>query len=122
MPKTILLVDDEPVARELTKRILEEKGYDIAQAQDGQEALAELGKKVPDLILLDVQMPTMNGYTFMMEKAKTPAYVKIPVVVLTAHNEVEPLFRRHGVRGYLMKPLKSEELLAKVQELLGPQP
>jgi CheY-like chemotaxis protein len=119
MPKTILAVDDDRMSLALVKRKLEDNGFEVMTAGNGQEALAQLAQKVPDMILLDVEMPVMNGYTFMMEKAKTPAFVSIPVVVLTAHEENEPLFKRHGVRGYLIKPLNMEQLLTKVAETVA---
>ena len=119
MPKSILVVDDEPVVVEIAKRKLEERGYEVATAGDGIEALEALRKKIPDLILLDIQMPRMNGYTFVMEKAKIPEYKAVPVVVLTAYGEMEPLLKRHGIKAYLLKPLKLQELLDQVQVLVG---
>ena len=119
MPKSILVVDDEPVVTEIAKRKLEERSYEVMVAGDGIEAFEALNKKIPDLILLDIQMPRMNGYTFIMEKAKNPLYAPIPVVVLTAYGEMEPLFKRHGVKAYLLKPLKLQELLDKVQAIVG---
>jgi len=119
MPKTILVVDDEPVVVEISKRKLEERGYDVLTAGNGNEAFLALKSKIPDLILLDVQMPEMNGYTFVMEKAKIPEYADIPVVVLTAYNEMEPLFKRHGIKAYLLKPLRLQDLIEKVTEIAG---
>ena len=119
MPKSILVVDDEPIVVEIAKRKLEERGYEVMTAQDGIEALEALKKKIPDLILLDIQMPRMNGYTFVMEKGKIPEYGKIPVVVLTAYGEMQPLLQRHGIKAYLMKPLKLQELLDKIQAIVG---
>ena len=120
MAKTILVVDDEPVIVEITRRKLEELGFTVMTAYNGEEALARLKEKVPDLIILDVQMPKMNGYTFVMEKAKLPACADIPVIVCTAYNEMGPLFKRHKIKAYLLKPLKLQELLDKVIEVLGP--
>lgn len=120
MSKTILVVDDEPVIVEIARRKLEEVGFEVVTARDGQEAMACLKKKTPHLIILDVQMPKMDGYAFMMEKSKVPEYESIPVIVATAHQETEPLFQRHGIRAYLLKPLKLQELLDKVSEILGP--
>ena len=114
-----MIVDDEAVVVEISKRKLEERGYKVETAGDGNEAFLRLKSKIPDLILLDVQMPQMNGYTFIMEKVKIPEYAKIPVVVLTAYNEMEPLFRRHGVRDYLLKPLKLQDVINKVVEIIG---
>ena len=119
MPKTILVVDDETVVVEITKRKLEDRGYEVYTAGDGNEAFMRLKSKIPDLILLDIQMPNMNGYTFIMEKVKIPEYANIPVVVLTAYNEMEPLFRRHGSMAYLLKPLKLQDLMNKVVEIVG---
>jgi CheY-like chemotaxis protein len=119
MPKTILVVDDEPIVVEITKRKLEERGYEVLTAGNGIEAFECLKSKIPDLILLDIQMPTMNGYTFIMEKVKIPEYLNIPVVVLTAYNEMEPLFKRHNIKAYLLKPLKLQDLMDKVTEFVG---
>ena len=119
MPKIILVVDDETVVVEISKRKLESHGYEVYTASNGGEAFQRLKAKIPDLILLDVQMPDMNGYTFIMEKSKVPEYANIPVVVLTAYNEMEPLFRRHGIKAYLLKPLKLQDLIDKVVGIVG---
>ena len=88
-------------------------------AGDGNEAFMRLKTKIPDLILLDIQMPQMNGYSFIVEKVKIPEYADIPVVVMTAYNEIEPLFQRHGVKAYLLKPLKLQDVIKKVIEIVG---
>jgi chemosensory pili system protein ChpA (sensor histidine kinase/response regulator) len=119
MAKSILVIEDEPVVVEITKRKLEDHGFEVQTAGDGMEAFLKLKSKIPELILLDIQMPKMNGYTFIMEKAKIPEYANIPVVVLTAYNEMEPLFKRHGIKGYLLKPLKLQDLVDKVVEIIG---
>jgi chemosensory pili system protein ChpA (sensor histidine kinase/response regulator) len=119
MPKSLLVVDDEYVVLEISKRKLESHGYEVQTAQDGIEAFQSLKFKIPDLILLDIHMPRMNGYTFVMEMAKVPEYAKVPVVVLTAYNEMEPLFKRHGIKAYLLKPLRLEDLIDKVVEIIG---
>jgi CheY-like chemotaxis protein len=120
MPKNILVVDDETIVVEISKRKLEEHGYEVQTANNGFEAFQCLKTKIPDLILLDIQMPKMNGYTFIIEKVKIPEFVNIPVVVLTAYNEMEPLFKRHGIKSYLLKPLKLQDLINKVIEIVGP--
>ncbi len=119
MPKTILVVDDEPVIVEIAKRKLSELGYNIRTAGDGVEALAQMKEQKPDLILLDIQMPNMNGYTFMMEKSKLPDYARVPVVVLTAYSEMEPLFKRHGAAAYILKPLKLQDVIQLVKKTIG---
>src|ERR1700690_2342701 len=102
MPKCVLVVDDDRVNTELLKSTLVGKGYEVMTAQDGLEALEVLNKKIPDVILLDVQMPRMDGYTFIMKKSSDPVIAKIPVIVLTAMVKTEPLFKRHGVKAYLL--------------------
>ncbi len=120
MSKTILVIDDETITVEITKRKLEEYGYTVLTAKNGEEALTLLSQKVPDLVVLDIQMPKMNGYTFMIEKCRHRETENIPVIVLTAHNEMEPVFKRHGIKAYLLKPLKLQELLDTVMEVTGP--
>jgi len=119
MPKTILVVDDETVVVEISKRKLEDIGYEVNTASNGNEAFASLKTKIPDLIVLDIQMPQMNGYTFIMEKVKIPEYENIPVIVLTAYNEMEPLFKRHNVSDYLLKPLKLQDLIDRIVGIIG---
>jgi CheY-like chemotaxis protein len=120
MPKSILLVDDDRLGIELVRRKLTELGYEVPTADNGAKALDLLQNKIPDLIILDVNMPDMNGYSFIMAKNKTPEYNKIPVVMLTAAKDNAPLFKRYGVKGYLLKPIQMPELLAKVNEIVGP--
>jgi CheY-like chemotaxis protein len=122
MPKTVLLVDDEVIVVDIAKRRLDQLGYNVLAAHDGEEAIRLLQTAKPDLIVLDVQMPKMNGYTFLTELRKNPneALAATPVIIVTAYAETNPIFNRHGVIAYLLKPLKLQELLDKVQTILGP--
>ena len=121
MTKTVLIVDDETVVVEIAKRKLESLGFTVLYAYDGEDAMALLTSEKPDLIVLDVQMPRMNGYTFLTELRKHPnsSVAATPVVVVTAYADNNPIFVRHGIKAYLLKPLKLEQLVEKVQELLG---
>ncbi len=121
MMKTVLLVDDETVVVDIAKRKLESLGFKAVCAYDGQEALEQLNAEKPDLIVLDVQMPRMNGYVFLTELRKHPnsTLAATPVIVVTAYAENNPIFARHGIKAYLLKPLRLEQLVEKVQELLG---
>lgn len=119
MAKCVLIVEDDRVNAELVKRTLLTKEYEVILAGNGQEALEAIKKKVPDLILLDVQMPVMDGYTFIMKKNSDPAITSIPVIVLTAEKKTEPLFKRHKVRAYLLKPIDTADMLAKIQAIIG---
>ena len=119
MAKCILIVDDEEIVVEISKRKLSERGYEVLTAANGEEALDILKKKKPDLIILDIQMPKMNGYTFVMERNKVPEYLSIPIVILSAYGEMEPILKRHGIKAYLLKPLKLQELLDTVKQYVG---
>jgi CheY-like chemotaxis protein len=80
----VLLVDDDADARELTCAILEKEGVDVMQAVDGRQALALLGQVLPQIILLDLMMPVMDGFEFLEELKMRPEWQSIPVVVITA--------------------------------------
>ena len=120
MPKKILVIDDDQLNIKLVKSRLEANQYQVITALDGEEGLQKVLKEKPDLIILDVQMPKMNGYTFMLEFRKLSEFTSIPVIVLTAHEEMQPIFTLKGVRGYLVKPIKFELLFEKLNALLGP--
>ncbi len=100
--------------------MLERAGYCAQTARNGQEALNVI-RKAPslDLIILDIQMPDMNGYTFLTHLRKMENYQSVPFVIVTAYPEMEPIFRRKGIKDYLLKPIKFEDLLAKIKEILG---
>ncbi len=119
MPKCIFVVDDDRVNVDLIKHTLQSNGYDVISAEDGEQALEVLKKKIPDLILLDVHMPKMDGYTFIMKKNSDPAIAAIPVIVLTAESKTEPLFKRHRIKAYLLKPVNTPDLLEKVRATVG---
>lgn len=118
MPKCVLVVDDDRIVHELAKHTLQAKGYEVITSQDGLEALELLKSRKPDLIMLDVQMPKMDGYTFIMKKTSDPAIAKIPVIVLTSLGKTEPMFKRHGVKAYLLKPINTQDLLDKIQAII----
>ena len=117
MAKTILAVDDDLVNIRILQTRLKKQGYEVAVALDGQGALHKLETITPDLIILDVQMPNMNGYTFLLELRKIKKFDSVPVIVLTAHNEMEPIFKFNGVKGYIVKPIDFDVLFKKMEAL-----
>ena len=119
MGKKILVVDDDQLNVKLVQTRLESNNFEVITAFDGEEGLSKIEKEKPDLIILDVQMPKMNGYTFMLEFKKMEEFNRVPVIVLTAHEEMQPIFTLKGVRGYLVKPIKFEQLFEKLDALLG---
>ena len=106
------------VANEL-KDILESADHSCIVPADRRKTVEDVYINSPDLIVLDVEMPHMNGYTFMGERTKIPGGALAPVIVLTAYDSMEPIFGRLGIACYLHKPLKLQDLLLKIKEVLG---
>jgi CheY-like chemotaxis protein len=117
----ILVVDDEPDVRNLVARLLGPIG-EVALAVDGSDALDRiLAGDRPDLIVLDLMMPKMDGLTLTRELKKDPNLARIPIVILTAKTGARDMVEgiNAGARHYVTKPFKSEELLGKVRKALG---
>ncbi|MBF0330776.1 MAG: response regulator [Candidatus Omnitrophica bacterium] len=119
MAKKVLVVDDDPVGGKLVQSRLSKEGYDVIVATDGDIGLVELRKNLPDLIVLDIEMPEMNGYSFIVEMKKDEAIQNTPVIVLTAHEENRAIFARRGIKHYLVKPVNFDLLFARIVELVG---
>src|SRR2546421_12180972 len=102
---TVLVVEDSPVAREVVMKILEREGYNVVGACNGLEALDGLHAQIPDLMLLDVMMPEMDGMTLLQELRHEPQYKEMPVSLLTAlsdENRIERA-RAFGASAYLAR-------------------
>lgn len=115
----ILVVDDSPDNVLLVKTILEEEGYDIAQADSGYAALAQIEESPPDLVLLDIMMPGMDGYEVTRRIRSNEQLPFIPILLITAHDQpsvVEGLDL--GADDFIRKPVELDELLARVRSLL----
>ena len=112
----ILIVDDAPKNIQVLGTILKENGYQIKAAMDGKQALAAVEKSLPDLILLDIMMPEMDGYETCKALKENPVTKDIPVIFLTAKNETDDVVRGFelGAVDYITKPFNSAELLARV--------
>jgi DNA-binding response OmpR family regulator len=120
MPENILIVDDEPNIVLSLQFLMKQKGYEVRVARNGNEALAALRDKLPDLILLDVMMPKPDGYEVCQKIRATPEWKNIPVIMLTAKGrEVEKeKGLAMGADYYVTKPFATQELVAKVQAVL----
>lgn len=112
----ILVVDDVPENLRLLKTLLKNEGYDVRFAPNAKFALASLTQFVPDLILLDIMMPEMDGYTLCEQLKRNPETQKIPVIFLTALNEGADKVKGFevGAVDYITKPFQGEEVLARV--------
>ncbi len=117
--KKILVIDDDRTSVTLIKARLEAKQYAVDFALDGQMGLEKVKQSRPDLILLDVEMPRMNGYTFITELRKMDGFKSLPVLVLTAHAQHQPIFGLKGIKGYLVKPVDIDVLLDKINKCIG---
>jgi len=120
MKKKILIIDDDRTNLKLIQNGLLGHEFETEVAEDGDVGLEKVKAFVPELIVLDIQMPRMNGYTFMLELKKIKRMNSVPIIVLTAHNEWEPIFRYKGVRDYMVKPIQFEQLLEKINKWLDP--
>ncbi len=116
----VLVVDDEPTDRLLLRRILGRQGYEVAEAVDGREALAEVARRLPDLILLDVVMPVMDGYEVCRALKADPATRLIPVLMLTGLDPQTDKLKALdvGAAEFLTKPFDASELTARVRSLV----
>src|SRR6201998_3750651 len=85
MTKRILVVEDQPDNRQIIRDMLADTGYEIAEAENGEEALAAISKKPPDLILMDIQLPIMDGYAATRRIKTDPALKSIPVIAVTSY-------------------------------------
>ncbi len=118
--KRVLIVDDERDNRELLEIILAREGYDISTAASGAEALASVARQPPDLVLLDVMMPFMNGYEVATALKADAATRVIPIVMVTALSDANARARAHdaGANSLLGKPLDRAELCLRVKSCL----
>ena len=116
----ILVVDDIQLNRKLQKTYLESVGYQVVLAQDGVEALQRIGEESPDLILLDIMMPKMNGFEVCRRLKKSDSTRFIPIIMVTALNEIEDKVKgiEAGADDFISKPFNKLELLARVKSLL----
>jgi DNA-binding response OmpR family regulator len=117
----VLVVDDDPDVCDLVTYKLEQSGFDVRRASDGDAALREVAKKVPDLVLLDVMMPGVSGLEVLERWRKDEATAAMPVIMLTAkaqENDVERGFEL-GADDYVIKPFSPRELVRRVTAVLS---
>jgi CheY-like chemotaxis protein len=118
--KRILIVDDKATSRELLRTVLERQGFTVAEAADGEEALRQARAEIPDLILLDLQMPVRNGYEVLIELRQDPRFASLPIIALTASAMQGDRERAlaAGFTAYLPKPVSLAHLREEIQRLL----
>ena len=118
---TAMIVDDSISIRETTAKLLKQLGFDVIAAEDGVHATAQLKKQIPDLILLDVEMPRMNGFEFATFVRNNEKYQRLPIIMFTSYPDDRHRNRALGigVNAYLKKPFHQVELIKTIQNLLG---
>ena len=116
--KKILLIDNDPRILELTKARLEANQYEVTLASDGEEGFAKAQSEKPNLIIVDIKMPKVDGYTFIRKLKREDDLKDTPVIILTAYVHMQDLFTPEGVEDYLVKPFNADELLKKIRQHL----
>ncbi|HVH68853.1 MAG TPA: type II/IV secretion system protein [Gemmatimonadales bacterium] len=119
--RKVLLVDDEDSLRKVVKDLLERDGYDVAEARDGVQALDQVDRVGPDIIVLDLNMPGLDGYGVLSHLRSRPATADIPVIVLTAKGDEDNEVRvfELGADDFLTKPFRARALSARLEAVLG---
>ena len=117
--KKILVVDDSPTERQYMLETLQKKGYQIVTADNGEEAIAKSKSELPDLIIMDVVMPGLNGYQATRQITRDDATKHIPVIMCTSKGaDTDKIWgMRQGANDYLVKPVDPHALLAKIAQL-----
>ena len=120
MLKRLLVVDDEPNLLTAIAAVLRGKGYEVTTARNGKDALLQIARQLPDLIVSDVRMPVMDGYRLARQLRAAPHTKLIPIVFLTAKDETGDRIEgfQSGVDVYLTKPFEPDELVAVIQNIL----
>ncbi len=120
MSRTILVVEDQEDNRQILRDLLGAHHYSILEAENGQEALVAVRKQQPDLILMDIQLPVLDGYEATRRLKSDPATKHIPIIVVTSYalSGDEAKARECGCDAYVPKPYSPRALLAKIKEFL----
>jgi CheY-like chemotaxis protein len=119
----VLVVEDNPVNRELLRELLESWGYAVMEACDGQEALRMADEAQPDILLLDIGMPLLDGYSVARKIRENPGLTQLPILAITAYamqGDREEILKS-GFNGYLSKPINAQALADELDRLLCEQ-
>lgn len=122
MAKTILVVDDSASLRQVVNIALKSAGYDVIEACDGKDALSKLNGTKIHLIISDVNMPNMDGITFVKEAKKLPNYKFTPIIMLTTESQEgkKQEGQAAGAKAWVVKPFQPAQMLAAVAKLIMP--
>ncbi|MGQ9463640.1 MAG: response regulator transcription factor [Candidatus Fervidibacter sp.] len=118
--KRVLVVEDDPAIIELLRFLLEQEGLEVEVAHDGLEALDQLEVSTPDLVLLDIKLPKLEGTDVLWEMRQNPKWSDIPVVVISVDSSYQTMLQgwRLGVDSYFVKPFDPDELMRVIRRIL----
>lgn len=119
MNNKILIIDDDPTVIKLIQSRLEANNFTTAAASNGQEGLEKFKSEKPGLIILDIKMPKMDGYSFVLEFKNIADLATTPIIVLTAYEQMRDIFKFEGINDYLIKPPDMNVLLRKINKHLA---
>jgi len=121
MAQTVLIVDDAKAVRSMVSFTLQPHGYTMIEAENGQDGLDKLAGRKVDLIITDLNMPVMDGFTFIRSVRADPAQAGVPIMMLTTESapEKKAIGRQAGATGWLNKPFKEDQLVAIARKLTG---
>jgi len=117
----VLIVDDSPTQLQGLRLIVERMGHQVVTADDGAHGVAVAKKEIPDLVLMDVVMPNLNGFQATRQISKDPKTSHIPVILVTTKDqETDKVWgMRQGAKAYITKPIVEAQLVETIQEILG---
>ncbi|MCB8923957.1 MAG: response regulator [Ardenticatenaceae bacterium] len=121
MTHSVLVVDDEKMTRDLLRMMLQPAGFEISEAENGLEALQQIAKQRPDIVILDVMMPEMDGLTACAEIRRNPQTANLPVIMLSAktHGTAVAEGLAAGADLYLTKPIARQKLIEAIHALIN---
>ena len=124
LTQSVLIVDDEPMARTLLRLMLVRAGFNVSEAEDGFDALEKVQISQPDIILLDVMMPGMDGFSVCEELRQRKETATLPIIMLSAKTDLDSINKglRVGATKYLTKPISPEDLTRHVNNVLDADP
>ena len=117
-PTTILIAEDEEQLALAVKIRLQSKSYQVRTAVNGRQALEMIAQSPPDLVILDIVMPVLDGYACLRELNRRFGRGMLPVIILTARDRMKDLFELEGIGDYIIKPFDHEDLLVRIERVL----
>ncbi|MEZ5494354.1 MAG: response regulator [Pseudomonadales bacterium] len=118
---SVLIVDDSPTETYKMETVLQKNGFEVFKADNGMDGVAAAKKHLPDLVLMDVVMPGLNGFQATRQLTQAPETAHIPVIIVTTKDQqTDKLWgKRQGAKGYLVKPVDEKKLVDSVRQVMG---